>query len=109
MLAPVVDALHALRADAADTPIGDTRLAVAALRQALVTELRYGATFRRSAGIAGPVAEVGNSRDTAGCRQTPNPRRRRVTVQRCAEVFPGGRVAWQLIVHNRHYGFRAIV
>ncbi|WP_307793213.1 helix-turn-helix domain-containing protein [Amycolatopsis sp. MtRt-6] len=58
MLAPVVDALHALRADAADTPVEDTRLAVAALHQALVTEPLYGATFRRSAGLTGPEGEA---------------------------------------------------
>jgi AcrR family transcriptional regulator len=51
MLAPVVDALHALRADAAGVPIDDTRLAVAALHQALVTEPLHGPAFRRSAGI----------------------------------------------------------
>ncbi|ADJ44719.1 TetR family transcriptional regulator [Amycolatopsis mediterranei S699] len=54
MLAPVVEALHALRADAAD--VEDTRLAVAALHQALVTESRYGPAFRRSAGITGRAA-----------------------------------------------------
>jgi AcrR family transcriptional regulator len=53
MLAPVVDALHALRADAADVPIEDTRLAVAALHQALATESGYGPAFRRSAGLTG--------------------------------------------------------
>ncbi|MDQ7809459.1 helix-turn-helix domain-containing protein [Amycolatopsis sp. A133] len=56
MLAPVVDALHALRANAAETPIEDTRLAVAALHQALATEPRYGQVFRRSAGITGPAS-----------------------------------------------------
>ncbi|SFW88866.1 TetR/AcrR family transcriptional regulator [Amycolatopsis australiensis] len=56
MLAPVVDALHALRADAAHVPVEDTRLAVAALHQALVTESRYGPAFRRSAGITGKAA-----------------------------------------------------
>ncbi|MBE8523083.1 TetR/AcrR family transcriptional regulator [Amycolatopsis sp. H6(2020)] len=56
MLAPVVDALHALRADAADTPVEDTRLAVAALHQALATEPLYGPAFRRSAGITGQAS-----------------------------------------------------
>lgn len=56
MLAPVVDALHALRPDAADIPVEDTRLAVAALHQALATEPLYGPAFRRSAGITGRAA-----------------------------------------------------
>ena len=51
MLDPVVDALHALRPDAADVPVEDTRLAVAALHQALATEPLYGPAFRRSAGL----------------------------------------------------------
>ncbi|GAB3878701.1 TetR family transcriptional regulator [Kibdelosporangium lantanae] len=54
MLDPVVDALHALRP--ADTPIGDTRLAVAALHQALATEPLYGNAFRRSAGLTEEVS-----------------------------------------------------
>ncbi|WP_233225554.1 TetR/AcrR family transcriptional regulator [Amycolatopsis sp. CA-126428] len=54
MLAPVVDALHAMRTDAAD--FEDTRLAVAALHQALVTESLYGPVFRRSAGVTGRAA-----------------------------------------------------
>ncbi|MFG2000349.1 TetR/AcrR family transcriptional regulator [Spirillospora sp. NPDC048911] len=56
MLAPVVDALHALRPDAGDTPVEDTRLAVAALHQALATEPLYGPAFRRSAGLTGGEA-----------------------------------------------------
>jgi TetR/AcrR family transcriptional regulator, repressor for neighboring sulfatase len=56
MLDPVVDALHALRPDAADTPVEDTRLAVAALHQALATEPVYGPAFRRSAGLTGRAA-----------------------------------------------------
>ncbi|MFD0689150.1 TetR/AcrR family transcriptional regulator [Actinomadura fibrosa] len=56
MLDPVVDALHALRPDAATTPIDDTRLAVAALHQALATEPLYGTAFRRSAGLTGSDA-----------------------------------------------------
>lgn len=56
MLAPVVDLLHALRPDAADIPIEDTRLAVAALHQALATEPLYGPAFRRSAGITGQAS-----------------------------------------------------
>lgn len=56
MLNPVVEALHALRPDAADTPIDDTRLAVAALHQALATESLYGPAFRRSAGLTGRKA-----------------------------------------------------
>jgi AcrR family transcriptional regulator len=51
MLAPLVAALHALRPDAATAPVDDTRLAVAALHQALATEPLYGADFRRSAGL----------------------------------------------------------
>ena len=56
MLDPVVDALHALRPDAADIPVEDTRLAVAALHQALATESLFGPAFRRSAGLAGRAA-----------------------------------------------------
>ncbi|WP_267242478.1 TetR/AcrR family transcriptional regulator [Streptomyces sp. PR69] len=56
MLDPVVDALHALRPDAAGTPVEDTRLAVAALHQALATEPLYGPAFRRSAGLTGRAA-----------------------------------------------------
>ncbi|MCP2342497.1 TetR/AcrR family transcriptional regulator [Actinomadura rupiterrae] len=50
MLDPVVHALHGLRTDGAG--IEDTRLAVAALHQALATEPLYGPAFRRSAGLA---------------------------------------------------------
>ncbi|WP_410594267.1 TetR/AcrR family transcriptional regulator [Amycolatopsis sp. lyj-23] len=56
MLAPVVDALHALRPDRDDVPVEDTRLAVAALHQALATEPLYGPAFRRSAGLTGRAA-----------------------------------------------------
>lgn len=56
MLDPVVDTLHALRPDAADIGVEDTRLAVAALHQALATEPLYGPAFRRSAGLTGPAA-----------------------------------------------------
>nr|WP_246481408.1 TetR/AcrR family transcriptional regulator [Amycolatopsis umgeniensis] len=49
MLAPVVDALHRLRPPG--TSLDDTRLAVAALHQAMATEALYGSAFRRSAGI----------------------------------------------------------
>ncbi len=54
ILNPVVDALHALRPDPAS--IEDTRLAVAALHEALATEPVYGAAFRRSAGLTGRAA-----------------------------------------------------
>jgi hypothetical protein len=56
ILDPVVEALHALRPDAADIPIEDTRLAVAALHQALATDPLYGSAFRRSAGLTGRAA-----------------------------------------------------
>jgi TetR/AcrR family transcriptional regulator, repressor for neighboring sulfatase len=56
MLAPVVDALHALRPGAGGIPVEDTRLAVAALHQALATEPLYGPAFRRSAGLTGRAA-----------------------------------------------------
>jgi AcrR family transcriptional regulator len=56
MLDPVVEALHALRPGAADIPLDDTRLAVAALHQALATESLYGPDFRRSAGLTGRAA-----------------------------------------------------
>jgi AcrR family transcriptional regulator len=58
LLDPVVDALQAARRTSRDRrPMRrDTRLAVAALHQALATEPTYGAAFRRSAGIAEPDA-----------------------------------------------------
>jgi AcrR family transcriptional regulator len=58
ILAPVVDALHAARRNSGGRrrTRGDTRLAVAALHQALATEPAYGAAFRRSAGIDEPDA-----------------------------------------------------
>lgn len=53
MLNPVVDALHNARsrADGRAPKRAETRLAVAALHQALATEPAYGSSFRRSAGI----------------------------------------------------------
>jgi len=54
MLDPVVEALHTARP--AGTPIEDTRLAVAALHQALATEPLYGPAFRRSAGVTNDVS-----------------------------------------------------
>lgn len=54
MLNPVVDALHRLRAPGSS--IEDTRLAVAALHQAVATESLYGKDFRRSAGLTGRAA-----------------------------------------------------
>lgn len=57
MLEPVVDALHAARRRRGGRPRReDTRLAVAALHQALATGPSYGAAFRRSAGIAADAA-----------------------------------------------------
>lgn len=58
LLSPVVDALHAARRPihGRRAPRRDTRLAVAALHQALATESAYGAAFRRSAGINEPEA-----------------------------------------------------
>jgi AcrR family transcriptional regulator len=56
MLAPVVDALHALRPNAVNIPLEDTQLAVAALHHALATEPLYGPAFRRSAGLTGHAA-----------------------------------------------------
>jgi AcrR family transcriptional regulator len=54
MLDPVVQALHQLRPPGAS--LEDTRLAVAALHQAMATEPLYGSAFRRSAGLTGPAA-----------------------------------------------------
>jgi len=54
MLDPVVDALHRLRPPGSS--VDDTRLAVAALHQAMATESLYGEAFRRSAGMAGTAA-----------------------------------------------------
>lgn len=54
LLEPAVQALHAMRRRSRGRAprIEETRLAVAALHQALATEPVYGAAFRRSAGIA---------------------------------------------------------
>lgn len=56
LLDPVVDALHRLRPRGAD--ITDTRLAVAALHEAVALESLYGAAFRRSAGLTGADASA---------------------------------------------------
>lgn len=57
MLNPVVDALHAARVRRGGRPRrADTRLAVAALHQALGTDPSYGTAFRRSAGIPADAA-----------------------------------------------------
>jgi len=54
MLDPVVAALHRLRPEG--NSLDDTRLAVAALHQAMATEALYGSAFRRSAGLTGTPA-----------------------------------------------------
>lgn len=54
LLDPVVDALHQLRAPGSS--IDETRLAVAAVHQAMATETLYGRAFRRSAGLTGAAA-----------------------------------------------------
>ncbi len=58
MLEPVVDVLHAARRRTGGRPPRrvETRLAVAALHQALATDPVYGAAFRKSAGIGDPAA-----------------------------------------------------
>src|SRR4051794_12368903 len=57
MLDAVVDALHEARRRRGGHPRReDTRLAVAALHQALATDPAYGAAVRRSAGIAADAA-----------------------------------------------------
>jgi AcrR family transcriptional regulator len=58
ILDPVVEALHAARTRAGGRRPrrSETRLAVAALHQALATEPAYGPAFRRSAGIREPAA-----------------------------------------------------
>lgn len=62
LLEPVVEALHAARTQSrSDAAIEDTRLAVAAMHQALALEPVYGAAFRRSAGIPAKSA-----RDASG-------------------------------------------
>jgi AcrR family transcriptional regulator len=58
LMEPVVQTLHAARKRAGQTPaLADTRLAVAALHQALALDPIFGAAFRRSAGIAGATAD----------------------------------------------------
>jgi AcrR family transcriptional regulator len=58
LLEPVVQALHATRERRGHTAeIEDTRLAVAALHQALALEPVYGAAFRRSAGVKARAAK----------------------------------------------------
>lgn len=59
MLDPVVEALHRLRPP--ESPLEDTRLAVAALHQAMATEALYGGAFRRSAGITSAEADDSTS------------------------------------------------
>ena len=58
ILEPVVAELHAARSRRRrrSFDIGDTRLAVAALHQALALEPAFGAEFRRSAGLTGACA-----------------------------------------------------
>jgi hypothetical protein len=58
MLEPVVDVLHAARRRTGGRPLRrvETRLAVAALHQALATDPVYGAAFRNSVGIGDPAA-----------------------------------------------------
>lgn len=54
---PVVEALHAARRQSgSQATIEDTRVAVAALHQALALEPVYGAAFRRSTGISSQAA-----------------------------------------------------
>jgi AcrR family transcriptional regulator len=61
LLEPVVRTLHAARKRAGQKPLlSETRLAVAALHQALALDPVYGAEFRRSAGISGPSAQRQN-------------------------------------------------
>ncbi|GAA3591249.1 TetR/AcrR family transcriptional regulator [Kribbella ginsengisoli] len=56
-LEPVVQILHATRTRAGRPgPLADTRLAVAALHQALALDATYGPAFRRSAGISESAA-----------------------------------------------------
>lgn len=57
MLDPLVLVLHERRPGRRRAPIDDTRLAVAALHQALATEALFGSAFRRSAGLTGPAAD----------------------------------------------------
>jgi TetR/AcrR family transcriptional regulator, repressor for neighboring sulfatase len=58
LLEPVVQALHAAPRPGRHEPtIEDTRLAVAALHQALALEPIYGSAFRRSAGISAGEAK----------------------------------------------------
>lgn len=66
LLDSVVDALHQARrrAGVPSPRKEDTRLAVAALHQALATEAVYGAAFRRSAGIS-PRAARSSTRQLA--------------------------------------------
>jgi AcrR family transcriptional regulator len=54
-LEPVVQVLHTARTRPG--PLSDTRLAVAALHQALALDATYGAAFRRSAGISEAAAK----------------------------------------------------
>ncbi|TDD59348.1 TetR/AcrR family transcriptional regulator [Kribbella antibiotica] len=57
-LEPVVQILHAARTRAGrPAPLSDTRLAVAALHQALALDATYGAAFRRSAGVSEAAAK----------------------------------------------------
>ncbi len=56
-LEPVVQILHTTRTRSGRPgPLADTRLAVAALHQALALDATYGAAFRRSAGVSASAA-----------------------------------------------------
>lgn len=55
LLEPVVEVLHAERTPVPSNDL-DTRIAVAALHQALATEPTLGSAFRRSAGLTGRAA-----------------------------------------------------
>ncbi|WP_283616075.1 TetR/AcrR family transcriptional regulator [Mycolicibacterium poriferae] len=82
MLDGVVDALHNLRpvSKGRRPSRGSTRLAVAALHQALATETAYGAAFRRSAGIAEPDAS----------RTTPQLKWWATTIATVLQIADGG-------------------
>jgi AcrR family transcriptional regulator len=79
MLDQVVDVLHRLRPPGSS--LDDTRLAVAALHQAMATEALYGSAFRRGAGLAGAEANESTAQVRWWARQ----------LQRTLELEPAGR------------------
>jgi AcrR family transcriptional regulator len=96
ILDPVVDLLHDARRDrnGRRPSRSETRLAVAALHQALAMEPVYGAAFRRSAGIGDPAASRSKAqlawwtRTLRSALEIEEPRRIASALDSVAKVLP---------------------